>query len=156
MTVVGRGRFLAVFFHENNPLMDGTQKLGFKLFDGITLREIESSSVDGISPGSSLTWAGFSDDLALSIMDDDGMVSMLMAKKSNDSLDSASMSWIPILDTAGIRKSREDSYWPVTVQRGKLVCIPLKGTDFPNPARRPLTTSLPLRMPLARAGISQK
>jgi len=85
-------------------------------------------------------------------MDDDGMVSMLMAKKTSDTGDSTSMTWIPILDTVGLRKSREDSFWPVTIQNGKLVCVPLKGVDFPNPARRPLTTSLALRMPLARTG----
>lgn len=153
MTMVGRGRFLAVFFHESNPI-NKTQKLGYSLYDGITMREIACDSVAGLSSESSLSWAGFSNDFALSIMDDDGMLSMLMTMKPDgESNDPASFSWAPMLDTVGLRKSREDSFWPVSVQNGKLICVPLKGgMNHPNPARRPLTTSLQLRIPLARDG----
>jgi chromosome transmission fidelity protein 4 len=152
VTMVGRGRFLAVFYHESEPLMDGTQKIGYSLYDGKTMREISSGSVASISAGASLIWAGFSNDFALSVMDDDGMVSLLMTMKPDDSGDIYSSSWVPMLDTIGLRKSREDSFWPVSVQNGKLVCVPLKGVPHPNPIRRPLTTSLQLRIPLARDG----
>jgi chromosome transmission fidelity protein 4 len=152
VTMVGRGRFLAVFYHECNPLVDGTQKLGYTLYDGATMRQISSGSVSGISVASSLTWAGFSNDLALSIMDDDGMVSLLMATKPDETGDDSSFSWVPMLDTIGLRKSREDSFWPVSIQNGKLICVPLKGVSYPNPTRRPLTTALQLRIPLARDG----
>ena len=153
MTMVGRGRFLAVFYHEGNPLMNKTQKLGYSLYDGITMREIACDSVAGLSSESSLSWAGFSNDFALSIMDDDGMLSMLMTMKPDEeSNNPSSFSWPPMLDTVGLRKSKEDSFWPVTVQNGKLICVPLKGIDYPNPARRPMTASFQLRIPLARDG----
>lgn len=153
VTIVGRGRFLAVFYHERAPLVDGTQKLGYTVYDGTTMKEVACGAVAGISPKSSLTWAGFSSDFALSIMDGDGMLSMLMAMKpDNETGDHTSFSWVPMLDTVGLRKSREDSHWPVSVQNGKLICVPLKGVAHPNPARRPLTTSLLLRMPLVRNG----
>merc|ERR1711935_761767 len=58
--------------------------------------------------------------------------------------------WVPILDTLGLRKSTEDPFWPINVQDGKLVCVPLKGRSaFPDAVRRPITTTLGLRMPLA-------
>lgn len=155
--MVGRGRFLAVFYHESSPLNDGTQKLGYSLYDGLTMREMASGSVAGLSSGSSLTWVGFSSDFALSIMDDDGMLSMLMAMKPNeDASDKSSLSWVPMLDSMGYRKSKKDSFWPVSVQNGKLICVPLNDSLYPNPARRPLTSSLQLRMPLARDGNENK
>ncbi len=150
VTMVGRGYFLAVFYHESNPSIDKTQHLGYSLYDGRNMREISSGSVAAISPGSFLTWVGFSNDFALSVMDSNGILSMLMSMKSEESDEVASFSWLPMLDTFGLKKSREDSFWPVCVQNGKLICVPLKGVPHPNPTRRPLTTSLQLRMPLAR------
>jgi chromosome transmission fidelity protein 4 len=157
ITVVGRGRLLAVFHHESSPLMDGTQKIGCTIYDGMTTREISSAPVAGITSGSMLSWVGFSSDLALAVMDDSGMLSMLMSMKpSRESGDNASFSWIPMIDTVGLRKSKEDSFWPVCVQNGKLLCVPLKGVLHPNPARRPITSALQLRIPLVKDGNNRR
>jgi hypothetical protein len=91
-------------------------------------------------------------------MDSDGMVSMLVAA-SGDTVDGVAPSWewAPVLDTVGLRKSKDDSHWPVTVYDGKLICIPLKGgITYPDAARRPVTTTLGLRMPLAKSVIQKK
>ena len=91
-------------------------------------------------------------------MDSDGMVSMLVAA-SGDTVDGVAPSWewAPVLDTIGLRKSKDDSHWPVTVYDGKLICIPLKGgITYPDAARRPVTTTLGLRMPLAKSVIQKK
>ena len=151
VTVVGRGRFLAIIYHEANPLMDGTQKLGYALYDGVNSRLIVEGSVSAISPGSSLMWAGFANDLSLCIMDQDGMVSMLVASKMGG-LDSSHFNykWVPMLDTLGFKKSREDHFWPVSIQDAKFICVPLKGVKHPDATRRPLTTSFTMRVPLAR------
>lgn len=152
MTMVGRGHFLAVFYHESTPTMDKTQKIGYTLYDGRSMREISSGSVAAISPESYLTWVGFSNEFALSVMDSNGILSMLMGMKPEESGDVASFSWVPMLDTFGLKKSKEDAFWPVCVQNGKLICVPLKGVPHPNPVRRPLTTNLQLRIPLAKDG----
>ena len=60
-----------------------------------------------------------------------------------------------MLDTLGLKKSREDYFWPVSIQNGKLICVPLKGVRHPDATRRPLTTSFSMRMPLAR-GIDRR
>jgi len=57
-----------------------------------------------------------------------------------------------MLDTTKRKKSPNDTFWPIHIQDGKLNCIPLKGdTQYPNAARRPITSSLNLRIPLAHA-----
>lgn len=149
VTIVGRGRLLAVIYHEANPLVDGTQKLGYALYDGVTAKLIVEGSVSAISPGSSLMWAGFASDLSLCIVDQEGMVSMLVASKIEGFLN-FTYKWVPMLDTLGLKKSREDHFWPVAIQNAKLICVPLKGVKHPDASRRPLTTSFSMRMPLAR------
>jgi hypothetical protein len=157
--MVGRSRFLAVFYHESAPLADGTQKLGYLLFDATTNQTITKGSVCGISKGSSLLWAGFSNDGSLLTMDSDGMVSMLVCSSSlnnNESIPS-SWEWMPMLDTVGLHKSAEDSYWPITMYDAKLICVPLKGgLKHPDAARRPVTAALGLRLPLARGALTKR
>lgn len=153
VTIVGRGRFVAVIYHEGMPMPDGTQKLGFTIYDAISSETITAGSLSCISSRSSLRWAGFSKEGSLMIMDTDGMLSMLASVEKSDAQNDSKMftwSWSPILDTVGLRKSLEDSFWPVTAQDGKLICVPLKGgNEHPDAARRPVTTALSMRMPFA-------
>lgn len=155
VTIVGRGSLCASIFHESNPLIDGTQRLGYCLYNGVSGKLIVEGSVSAISPRSSLVWAGFNCDLSLCVMDEDGMVSMLVASKIDGVVES-SYKWIPVLDTLGLKKSPEDEFWPVAIQEGKFICVPLKGVKHPDPVRRPLTTSFVLRIPLARGTAGRK
>jgi len=160
VTTVGRGRFLAVFYHEACPLQDRTQQLGYTLWDAADFRVVSRGTVSCLSRGSSLSWVGFSNDYSLMVMDSDGMLSMLISTESQSQSQSESESptweWAPVLDTVGLRKSSDDRHWPVTVHDGKLVCIPLKGGNtYPDATRRPVTSLLGLRMPLARSLVSK-
>lgn len=158
--MAGHGRFLTVFYHESIPLEDGTQKLAYIhiCFDAGSSCVISKGPVSCITTGSSLSWAGFSNDSSPMAMDSDGMVSMLVCSSSAAGQEfPPSWEWMPMLDTVGLRKSSEDNFWPVTVYDGKLVCVPLKGgTQHPNAARRPVTTALNLRLPLARGTVTKK
>lgn len=61
-----------------------------------------------------------------------------------------------MLDTLGKKKSEDDSFWPVSVLDGKLLCVPLKGGhEHPDATRRPITTALDLRMPMANSGLKK-
>ena len=146
VTVVGRDRFVAVFYHRSpEPMCDGTQMLGYAVYDGITGAPVASGDMSAISPGSSLAWAGFSDKCVLSVMGGDGVLSMLARQGGG-----GGGSYVPLLDTVGLKKGASDSFWPVEVHGGKLVCVPLKGgKEHPDASRRPVTTTLSLRMPLA-------
>jgi chromosome transmission fidelity protein 4 len=89
-------------------------------------------------------------------MDSDGMLSMLVPCGANE-MTSTSWEWSPVLDTVGLRKSADDQFWPVSVYDGKLICVPLKGGNtYPDAARRPVTTTLGLRIPLAKSSIVKK
>jgi hypothetical protein len=143
VTIVGRGRLVAVFYHLAAPLTDKTQQLGYTLFDAMEGTAIHEGHVTAVQKGQSLTWAGFSNDLSLVVMESSGLVSMLSS--------AAGWQWVPVLDTLGKKKSSEDSFWPVSVLHGKFVCVPLKGGhEHPDATRRPVTTSMELRLPLAQ------
>ena len=157
VTMVGRGRFLAVFYHESLPLANKTQQLGYTFWDVADFRIISRGSVSCLSKGSALSWVGFNNDLSLVIMDSDGMLSMLIATGQDNNNDTLFWEWAPVLDTVGLRKSSDDSHWPITVHDGKLVCIPLKGGNtYPDATRRPVTSTLGLRIPLAKSVLSKK
>eukprot|EP00579_Thalassiosira_antarctica_P009756 CAMPEP_0201922180 /NCGR_PEP_ID=MMETSP0903-20130614/10281_1 /ASSEMBLY_ACC=CAM_ASM_000552 /TAXON_ID=420261 /ORGANISM="Thalassiosira antarctica, Strain CCMP982" /LENGTH=1247 /DNA_ID=CAMNT_0048459265 /DNA_START=142 /DNA_END=3888 /DNA_ORIENTATION=+ len=151
VTVVGRDRFVAVFYHRSvSPMQDGTQLLGYSIMDGVTGAIVATGEVSALSAGASLSWAGFTDKSALSIMDSDGMLSMLARYSNNNAPASNNGNWMPMLDTVGLKKTMNDTFWPVEVHGGKLVCVPLRGgKEHPDAARRPVTTTLNLRIPLA-------
>jgi len=154
VTMVGRSRFMAVFYHEGAPLSDGTQKLGYMYLDALVGKVIAKGSASCLSSGSSLIWAGIGNDFSLLAMDSDGMLSMLASSPASDGT-VPSWEWMPVLDTVGLRKSADDSYWPVTVYDGKLVSVLLKGgTKHPDATRRPVTSSLGFRIPLARGSLA--
>jgi len=156
VTMIGRGELLAVFYHESSPLADKTQQLGYTLWDAANFRVISRGSVSCLSKGSSLSWVGFSNDLSLMVMDTDGMLSMLITTGEGNGDGAYDWEWAPVLDTIGLRKSSDDFHWPVTVHNGKLVCIPLKGGNtYPDANRRPVTTTLGLKMPLAKSVVSK-
>ena len=134
-------------------MQDGTQLLGYSIFDGLTGSVVVSGEVSALSSGASLSWAGFTDKCALSIMDSDGMLSML-ARYPGSSY-SCNGNWMPLLDTVGLRKNMNDTFWPCEVHGGKLICVPLRGRDYPDATRRPVTTALSLRIPLA-TGLTSK
>ena len=155
--MVGRGGMLAVFYHQSSPLADKTQQLGYTLWDAADFRVISRGSLSCLSKGSSLSWVGFSNDLSLMAMDTGGMMSMLTTTGEGNSDGIYIWEWTPVLDTIGLRKSSDDCHWPVTVHNGKLVCIPLKGGNtYPDANRRPVTTTLGLRIPLAKSVVSKK
>eukprot|EP00934_Nitzschia_sp_Nitz4_P005744 Nitzschia sp. Nitz4//scaffold150_size53981//29254//32411//NITZ4_006678-RA/size53981-snap-gene-0.66-mRNA-1//-1//CDS//3329537074//5734//frame0 len=148
VTMVGSGRFLAVVYHDTVPLQDGSQKLAYTLWDATSFEVLSEGPLSCLGKGASLTWAGFSNDFSFMAMDSEGMLSMLVPTGGSQKLQ-----WIPVLDTLGLRKSKEDSFWPVSVNDGKLICVPLKGgTSFPDAARKPVTSTLGLRLPFPSTG----
>jgi chromosome transmission fidelity protein 4 len=154
--MTGRSRFVAIFYHVCAPLADQTQKLGYTLLDAVSNRTIATGSASCISSGGSLAWAGFDNDGSLMTLDTKGMLSMLVCAGSNSTGSALVWEWMPMLDTIGLRKSADDSHWPISVVDGKLVCVPLKGgTKYPDATRRPVTTALGLRLPLARGTLTK-
>lgn len=126
--------------------------LGYTILDGVTGVTLTAGEVSALSAGSDLKWAGFNEHCALSIMDSDGMLSMLARNptKNSPSVVSTAANWMPMLDTVAHHKDKLDLFWPVEVHAGKLVCVPLRGgKEYPDAGRRPVTTTLQVKMPMA-------
>jgi chromosome transmission fidelity protein 4 len=153
VTMAGRGSFLAVFYHDQAPLFDGTQKLGYVLLEGKSGCIVSKGPLSCVSSGCTLTWVGFNSDSSLVVMDSDGMVSMLARSGVSPAEDrhAVQWEWVPVLDTMGLRKSADTTFWPVAVQDSKLLCVPIKKNTYPDAFRRPVTSALGLRLPLARS-----
>jgi Minichromosome loss protein, Mcl1, middle region len=140
---------VVVIFHQGQPLPDGSQCLGYMLVDILGNDIVSKGPLSCLSQKSSLTWIGLSNAMSVMAMDSNGIVSMLVKCKSN-------YEWMPMMDTMGLRKSRSDSFWPLTVYDGKVVCVPLKGgSTYPDAARRLVTSELGLRIPLAKAMVTK-
>lgn len=110
----------------------------------------------------SIVIKGLLDDLSLTVLDDSGMLSMLIYDGMDDytsqNLSSlhlgmgGSWTWLPLLDLFGLQKSSKDCFCPISILNGKLLCAPLKGgVMYPDASRRPVTAMLSLRTPLAKA-----
>jgi len=148
VTMTGRGRFLAVVYHEQCPLQDKTQQLGCMLIDVISDQTLSIGSLSALSIGCSLSWIGFSEEFSLFAMDTKGILSMLGIHAGG----APAWSWSPMLDCNKLKKSKKDEFWPISVLKAQLVCALVKGEggqDYPDPSRMLITTTLGLRIPLA-------
>jgi Minichromosome loss protein, Mcl1, middle region len=149
VTMAGREEMAVVVFHQGRPLQDGSQCLGYMLVDILGNNIVSKGPLSCLSKTSTLTWIGLSNDKSVMAMDSNGIVSMLVKCRCN-------FEWMPMLDTMGLRKSRSDSFWPITVFDGKVVCVNLKGgSTYPDAARRPVTSVLGFRIPLAKAMVAK-
>lgn len=149
VTMAGREGVLAVVYHLGQPQQDGSQCLGYMFLDILSNNVISKGPLSCLSKSSTLTWIGLSNDQSVIAMDSNGIVSMLV--KCNTCFE-----WMPMLDTMGLRKSRDDSFWPTTVYDGKVVCVPLKGgASYPDAVNRQVTTALGMRIPMAKAMIAK-
>jgi hypothetical protein len=94
-------------------------------------------------------------DFSLLAFDTSGMLSMLASRCGDAPSNPGCWEWVPVLDTVGLRKSSDDSHWPITAIDGKLVCVPLKGgVQYPDATRRPVTAALGFRLPLVKGELS--
>lgn len=145
VTMVGRGDLLAVFYHGGSPLVDpstgaSSQALHYQLLD-VRRTAVVGDGPVALSPKSLLTWAGFSNLDILHVMDSEGLVSGLVR--------SFGWNWTPLLETSRLQRNKMDSYWPVGVFNGSLMCSLLKGgEEHPSTNPKPLVSSLPLKLPL--------
>merc|ERR1712023_14860 len=90
-----------------------------------------------ISPGSTLSWLGFTWNLNnLATFDSKGVLRMLVSKD---------FSWIPILNAKKHCKGRNDTVWPIYTTSENLMCHICKGgKKYPQTLPRPIPQALPL------------
>ncbi|WBW70912.1 DNA polymerase alpha accessory factor Mcl1 [Schizosaccharomyces osmophilus] len=135
---------LIMIVANGGPTADGTPQLVYTIED--TSKNYVYQSNDGLAlpPTGELQSIFFSDVGDPYMFDSDGVLLVLLHWRTH-----GQAKWIPVLDTNELerRKSRQESYWPVTVADNQFHCILLKGNARYPYFPRPMFTEFPFRIP---------
>ena len=139
------GSELAVVYHKTNPVRK-TQNLFSMLFQVDKKKTIVDTALP-LRPSKTLSWIGYSEIGVLHALDSSGLVLSLQR--------SFGFQWSPVLDTEThpSLRSRGATHWPISISRGRLICVVMKaenlGRSFPLTSPKPVPTAVPLTVPLA-------
>ena len=139
VSMVAQAHLLCVVYHTAMPL-PSHQCLAVLVMD-VERRQRLLDGPLAISPGSTLTWLGYSDRSALLTMDSAGVVRVLSDQWGGQ--------WVPVLDVGGAAgKASREAHWPVGLMDDRLMCCVCKGgLKVPNTVNRPVLSAVPLRLP---------
>ncbi|XP_020102596.1 WD repeat and HMG-box DNA-binding protein 1 [Ananas comosus] len=145
VTAAGFRDLLAVVTHASDCLPSGDQMLKVKVFN-ISKGTQSVNCRLPLTPCSSLTWFGFSEEGRLSSYDSKGVLRVFC--------DQFGGSWLPLFSSIKARKSEDESHWVVGLNSSKLFCIVCKSPDtYPSVMPKPLLTILDLSSPLASSDL---
>ena len=135
VSMVAHGALLCVVYHAGMPL-PSHQALHCHVMDVQGKRTLLDCPLP-VSPGSTLTWLGYSDKGLLLSMDSASIVRGLSFEWGGQ--------WVPLLD---LSKKGKDVHWPVGLMEDKLMCAVCKsGLKVPNTLNRPVLTAVELHIP---------
>ena len=176
--MAGYGNLCAVVYHASapfSPTQGSEQVLGFTLFEMnantqqasmLVPKEIASGQLPLTSAPYSqspegecneLQWLGFSGDGALMMFDTNGVLFTLSPVDLKQ--------WIPVLETAPLRKSKKELHWPVGVSTSRFHYVLCKGLTredrVPRTRPKPLLGAIDFNVPVvnvrgATAGTEQE
>ncbi|KAL8474796.1 hypothetical protein ACS0TY_031289 [Phlomoides rotata] len=144
VTAVGNKDELAIVTHVSPSLPTDEQMLEFRVFNiphgSQTLRGRLPST-----PGSSLTWFGFSEEGQLSSFDSKGVLRVFTNQFGS--------TWLPLFSASKLKKS-EENIWVTGLNGSKLFCVVCKSPEtFPQCTPKPVLTLLDLSFPLASSDL---
>ncbi|KAK1565318.1 hypothetical protein Q3G72_024025 [Acer saccharum] len=135
---------LAVVTHVSDCLPSNDQMLEFRVFNIAKGTQPLKGRLP-LSPGSHLTWFGFSEEGQLSSYDSKGVLRVFTSLYCG--------SWLPLFSGSKEKKS-DENYWIVGLNASKLFCIVCKSPDlFPQVMPKPVLTLLDLSFPLASSDL---
>ncbi|XP_074316480.1 protein ENHANCER OF LHP1 1 [Silene latifolia] len=144
VTAAGFKDELAVVTHSSQSLPSNDQMLEFKVFNISN----GTQSLKGrlpLSPGSCLTWFGFSEEGQLASYDSKGILRVYS--------DQFGGSWLPLFSASKVKKA-DENYWVVGLSAEKLFCIICKSPDlYPKVSSKPVISLLDLSYPLASSDL---
>ncbi|KAJ4843865.1 hypothetical protein Tsubulata_039305 [Turnera subulata] len=144
VTATGFKYQLVVVTHVSDCLPSNDQVLEFRVFDIANGTQPFRGRLP-LSPGSCLTWLGFSEEGQLTSYDSKGVLRVF-----TDQYDG---SWLPLFSASKEKKS-DENYWIVGLNSSKLFCIVCKSPDlFPQVMPKPVLTLLNLSFPLASSDL---
>ncbi|KAK9278760.1 hypothetical protein L1049_028337 [Liquidambar formosana] len=135
---------LAVVTHASHCLPSDDQMLEFRVFN-ISNGTQRLRGHLPLTPGSCLTWFGFSEEGQLCSYDSKGVLRVFGNQYDG--------SWLPLFSASKEKKS-EENYWVVGLNASKLFCIVCKNPDlYPQVMPKPVLTLLNLSFPLASSDL---
>ncbi|TKY73266.1 WD repeat and HMG-box DNA-binding protein 1 [Spatholobus suberectus] len=137
---------LAVVTHASDCLSSNDQMLEFRVFN-IPHGTQPLRCRLPLSPGSSLSWFGFSEEGQLCSYDSKGVLRSYTSQFGG--------SWIPLF--SAIKEKSDESYWVTGLNASKLFCVVCKKPDdFPQVMPKPVLTLLSLSFPLASSDLGSE
>ncbi|KAK8936893.1 hypothetical protein KSP39_PZI011752 [Platanthera zijinensis] len=141
VTAAGFRNKLAVVTHASDCFPSGDQVLEVNVYN-ICDRTKPLRCYVPISPGSSLSWFGFSEEGDLCTYDSQGVLRLLTNQYGN--------SWFPVFSASKAKKSEDENYWIVGLNENKLFCVVCKSPNsYPLVMPKPVLMLLDLKFPLA-------
>ncbi|XP_077215242.1 transducin family protein / WD-40 repeat family protein [Tasmannia lanceolata] len=145
VTAAGSKDQLAIVTHASDCLPSGDQMLEFKVLNIYNGTQPIKGHLP-LTPGSTLTWLGFTEEGQLSSYDSKGVLRVFTYQYGG--------CWLPLFSAGKERKSEEESYWIVGLNATKLFCIVCKSPDlYPLVMPKPVLTLLSLSFPLASSDL---
>ncbi|KAL9243328.1 hypothetical protein vseg_017229 [Gypsophila vaccaria] len=144
VTAAGYKDELAVVTHSSQSLPSNDQMIEFKVFNISNGTQPLKGRLP-LSPGSSLTWFGFSEEGQLASYDSKGVLRVHS--------DQFGGSWLPLFSASKVKKA-DENYWVVGLNAEKLFCIICKSPDsYPKVLSKPVLSLLDFSYPLASSDL---
>lgn len=132
---------LAVAWHAAPSTPNGDQCIAYAVYDVVDGAQVQHGGLS-LSPGSTLTWFGFSDEGVLAAYDSQGE---LRARSP-----AFGGVWVPIFSATNERKGAE-YFWVFAVNAVEVQCIVCAGKpepSVPSGSARPVVSAPPVRIPV--------
>ncbi|KAJ1428121.1 WD40/YVTN repeat-like-containing domain superfamily [Sesbania bispinosa] len=137
---------LAVVTHASDCLSSNDQVLEFRVFN-IPHGTQPLRGRLPLTPGSSLSWFGFSEEGQLCSYDSKGVLRQYTSQFGG--------SWVPVF--SAIKEKSDENYWVTGLNSSKLFCVICKKPDaFPQVMPKPVLTLLNLSFPLASSDLGSE
>ncbi|CAG7870182.1 unnamed protein product [Brassica rapa] len=144
VTATGCRDQLAVVTHVSDCLPSNEQVMEFRVLNISKMTQQLNGRV-ALTPGSHLTWIGFSEEGSFSSFDSEGVLRVFTSQYGG--------SWIPVFSTTKVKK-QEENYWVVGLNTTSLYCIACKHPErFPQVTPKPILSILDLSLPLASSDL---
>ncbi|KAG2330058.1 hypothetical protein Bca52824_001238 [Brassica carinata] len=144
VTATGCKDQLAVVTHVSDCLPSNEQVMEFRVLNTCKMTQQLNGRV-ALTPGSRLTWIGFSEEGSFSSFDSEGVLRVFTSQYGG--------SWIPVFSTTKVKK-QEENYWVVGLNTTSLYCIACKHPElFPQVTPKPILSILDFSLPLASSDL---
>ncbi|MED6135180.1 hypothetical protein PIB30_043879 [Stylosanthes scabra] len=147
VTASGLKDKLAVVTHASACLPSNDQVLELRVFNIPQGTQLLRCRLP-ITPGSSLSWFGFSEEGQLTSYDSKGVLRSYTSQFGG--------SWLPLFSAAKEKKN-DENYWVVGLNTSKLYCVTCKKPEtFPQVLPKPIFNVLNLSFPLASSDLGSE